>query len=105
MITELNTDNFDAAIGQPGVHVVRFWAEWCAPCRAMSPTFKQAAADSTDGVRFGEINVDDSPELAHRFGVQGIPAVLLFKDGQIMDRMVGAAGKAQLSNFVKQHQG
>ncbi|WP_442593281.1 thioredoxin [Parapusillimonas sp. JC17] len=103
MIKELTSENFDTAIGLPGVHVMRFWAEWCGPCRAMSPTFKQTASDMADNAQFGEINVDHAPELAHRFEVQSIPAVLVFKNGSLVNRTVGAIGKAQLNKFVKQH--
>ena len=103
MIKELNSNNFDASVGSTGMHVVRFWAEWCGPCRVMSPVFKEAAQDLADGVHFGEVNMDHSPELAQRYGVQSIPAVLLFKDNKLVDRAVGARPKAQLLQFIKQH--
>jgi len=103
MIKELTTENFDATVAASSVHVVRFWAEWCGPCRTMSPTFEATAQDLAEEADFGEINVDHSPELAHRFGVQGIPAVLLFKGGKLVDRMVGAGSKTQLTQFIARH--
>ncbi len=103
MIKELATNNFDTSVGVKDVHVVRFWAEWCGPCRMMAPAFEGAAQELADSAQFGEINVDQSPELAQRFGVQSIPAVLVFKDNQLVDRMVGAGSKAQLIQFINSH--
>lgn len=104
MLQELTNENFDTALGQsPGVYAVRFWAEWCGPCRVMSPVFKDVAQDMQGLARFGEVDIDGSPELAGRYGVQSIPTVLLFKDGQVVDRMTGAAPKPNVIRFINNH--
>ncbi len=104
MLHELNKDNFDTALSRsPGVYAVRFWAEWCGPCRVMAPVFKTVAQDMQGRAQFGEVDLDRSPELAVRYGVQSIPTVLLFKEGQVIDRMTGAAPKHNVVNFINKH--
>ncbi|WP_242607366.1 thioredoxin [Comamonas thiooxydans] len=104
MLQELNNDNFDTALEQaPGLYAVRFWAEWCSPCRTMSPIFKDVAQDMQGTVLFGEVDLDQAPELAGRYGVQSIPTVLLFKDGKVIDRLTGAAPKPNVARFINNH--
>lgn len=104
MLTTLDNDNFDAELDQAStVYAVRFWAQWCGPCRVMAPVFKAIADDMHDQAQFGEVDLDKSPDLAVRYGVQSIPTVLLFKDGMVVDRMIGAVPKQNLVNFVSQH--
>lgn len=101
MLHELNNDNFDAALSQaPGLYAIRFWAEWCGPCRAMAPVFKNIAQDMLADAQFGEVDLDQSPELAARYGVQSIPTVLLFKEGQVIDRMIGLAPQPDVARFI-----
>ncbi|HCB1212051.1 TPA: thioredoxin [Klebsiella pneumoniae] len=104
MLKALNNDNFDAELGQAShVYAVRFWAQWCGPCRVMAPIFNALADDMQGRAQFGEVDLDKSPDLAVRYGVQSIPTVLLFKDGMVIDRLVGAVPKQNLLNFVSQH--
>ena len=104
MPKSLNLDNFDAELGQAShVYAVRFWAQWCGPCRVMAPVFNAIANDMQDQAQFGEVDLDQSPDLAARYGVQSIPTVLLFKDGLVIDRLVGAVPKQSLVNLVSQH--
>lgn len=104
MISILTNDNFDRAVTpMPGLHVVRFWAEWCGPCRMMAPLYAQAARDMQEQAHFAEVDIDAAPELASRFRVQSIPTVLLFKDGKVLDRMTGAGSKAAIEAFVSRH--
>lgn len=101
MISVLTNDNFDSTVTQaPGVHAVRFSAEWCGPCRTMAPVFKDVAKELSPTVQFAELNIDHAPELAARFGVQSIPTVLLFKDGKVVDQLVGVAGKPAVIQFI-----
>lgn len=101
MINALLNENFDAVVANvPGLHVIRFWAEWCGPCRAMSPVFKDVAQELSDSAHFAEVDVDANPILAGRFGVQSIPTILLFRDGEVVDHMIGAAPKSNVVQFI-----
>ncbi|MFB3043530.1 MAG: thioredoxin, partial [Nitrososphaerales archaeon] len=71
--------------------VVDFWAEWCGPCRVIAPIVEELSKEYNGKVQFAKVNVDESPDLAGRFGVQGIPTLIIFKDGEEVGRLVGAA--------------
>ena len=83
--------------------LVDFWAEWCGPCRMMSPTIDAVADDNTDKVKIGKLNVDENPGSAMRYNIRGIPTLLLFKNGELAGNKVGAASKSQLTAFVDAH--
>ncbi|KFJ13196.1 thioredoxin [Delftia acidovorans] len=105
MLNVLTNDNFDVAVVRPpGLYAVRFWAHWCGPCRAMAPVYQAVAAAKQDQIGFGEVDLDQSPDLAARYGVQSIPTVLLFKNGHLVDRMIGAVPKQKLLDFFAEHQ-
>lgn len=96
--TTLSDATFDAEIKtSDGAVLVDFWAEWCAPCRAVAPVLDEIAAEKGDALRIAKLNVDDNPEVARRFEVMSIPTLILFKDGVPTDlRIVGAKGKSAL---------
>jgi thioredoxin 1 len=83
--------------------VVDFWAEWCGPCRAMEPAVNALAADYAGRASVGKLNVDDNPAITMRYMVRGIPTVMVFKGGQIVDQVVGLVDKGQLKQMVDKH--
>ncbi len=80
--------------------IVDFWAPWCAPCRAVAPVLDQIAAERPGELKVVKIDVDEEPELAVRFGISSIPAIILFKDGDPVAGTIGARGKAQLEKAL-----
>lgn len=94
-ITDLTTDTFEAAVAEPGLMVIDFWAGWCGPCRMMAPQFERAAALRPD-YRFAKVDVDAQPVLAARFGVQSIPTLAVLRDGELVGTAAGVVGAEQL---------
>jgi thioredoxin 1 len=80
--------------------LVDFWAEWCAPCRAISPIVKEIAADNGDKLKVVKINIDESPQTPGTYGVRSIPTILMFKDGQVVSQLVGARPKGDFQEMV-----
>ena len=85
--------------------LVDFWAEWCGPCRMMGPTVDQVATEYTGKVKVGKLDVDSNQQTASRYGIRGIPTVLLFKGGQIIEQKVGAIGKPEFQKMLDKHLG
>ena len=92
MALSLNKDNFEKSIAN-GVALVDFWAEWCGPCRLQLPILDEVVEEIGEKATIGKVNVDQELELAHQFGVQSIPTLILFKDGKAIDVMVGLQSK------------
>jgi len=95
-------DNFEKEVLQSGIPVlVDFWATWCAPCKAIAPLIDTVAAEYEGRIKVGKVNVDDNPATPGKYGVRGIPTVILLKDGKVVDQVVGAIPKAQLEALIK----
>lgn len=93
---------FDTEVRQSDVPVVvDFWAEWCGPCRMIGPALEELATEYAGRVKIVKVNVDENPDSPAQLGVRGIPALFLFKDGQVVSNKVGAAPKAALENWIK----
>ena len=89
-VKEFTDDNFQAEVLQSDVPVlVDFWAEWCGPCRMLAPTIEKLAADYAGKVKVGKLDCEAARETAMRYGIQSIPTVLIFKNGQVINRLVG----------------
>ncbi len=99
-VKTITKDNFDAEVLSSDRPVlVDFWAEWCMPCRMLSPVVDEVANENTS-VSVGKINVDEQPELAAQFGVMSIPTLIVFKNGEAVQRSVGVIPKAQVEALV-----
>ena len=93
---------FDAEVRKSPIPVVvDFWAEWCGPCRMIGPALEELATEYAGRVKIVKVNVDENPDSPATLGVRGIPALFLFKDGQVVSNKVGAAPKAALANWIQ----
>ena len=101
-VVQLSDDSFEADVLKSSVPVlVDFWATWCAPCKAISPMV-DGLADEYDGkIKVAKLNVDENPATPGQFGVRGIPTLILFKDGKVVDQVVGAVPKNQLEGLIQ----
>ncbi|MBO4914748.1 MAG: thioredoxin [Oscillospiraceae bacterium] len=97
-LMHFDENSFKANLGKPGLLVVDFWADWCGPCKMLGPVIEQLAKDFDGRATVGKINVDDEPELAQKYQISSIPAVLLFKNGTCVDKLIGVQPP---ENFTK----
>ena len=99
MAKEFTTDNFDTEVLESKKPVlVDFWAEWCGPCRMITPLIDELHQEFQDKAVVGKVNVDSESEISAKYGITSIPTLLFFKDGEVVDKHIGAASKTDLEN-------
>ena len=104
MEIELTDANFEAEIlNASTVSLVDFWAPWCGPCRMMAPTIEQLSKELNGKVKIGKMNVDESNKFAQQFGIMSIPTFLVFKEGKVVEQMVGVMDKDDMKARLEKH--
>ncbi len=98
-VTVVTNDTFDSVVLQSkSLVMVDFWATWCGPCKIIAPVVEELAREYAGKVSFAKVNTDENPDLASRYNIRGIPTLMFFKEGKVMDQVVGAVPKAQLKS-------
>ncbi|HEX8670248.1 MAG TPA: thioredoxin [Longimicrobium sp.] len=104
-VVEITDATFSDVTGQAGLSMVDFWAVWCGPCRMVAPIVEQLADDYAGQVTVGKLDVDNNQRSAAQFNVRSIPTILFFKDGKVVDTVIGAVPRPALEAKIKQHLG
>ncbi|HEB96107.1 MAG TPA: thioredoxin TrxA [Sedimenticola thiotaurini] len=100
-IVHLSDDSFESEVLKSSVPVlVDYWAEWCGPCKMIAPVLDEIAGEYADRLKVAKLNIDDNPNTPPRYGIRGIPTLMLFKDGEVEATKVGAVSKSQLTAFI-----
>ena len=104
-IVEITDENFDKEVQskEAGTVLVDFWAPWCGPCRMLAPELEKVDEEMGDQVKIAKVNVENSPETAGKFGVMSVPTLMVFKNGEMVSKMVGAQPKEQLVSWLKEY--
>ena len=102
MVLPVTDDQFENEVLQAdGPVLVDFWAEWCGPCKSLMPLVEEMANEMGDKVKVVKVNIDESPNTPSKYGVRGIPTLMLFRDGQVTETKVGGMSKSDLTNWVE----
>ena len=102
-ILEIDDNSFDSEVLQSERPVlVDFWAPWCGPCRAIAPLVEELAVDYGDKIKFAKCNVDDNPITPGKYGIKSIPTLIFFKEGNVVDKVIGMVAKSRLEGIITQ---
>ena len=101
MALQITDESFRELIAGDKPVVVDFWAEWCGPCRMIGPVIEELASEYADKAIIGKINIDENNDVSEEYGIRSIPTILFFKNGQLMDKHIGAASKNLLEDKLK----
>ncbi len=102
-VVKLDSSSFDNFLNTDLPVLVDFWADWCMPCRMMTPVMEKLAQAYAERALFGKVNVDENPQIASRYGIMSIPHFLIFKNGTRVEKIVGAVGRDPLENAIKKY--
>ncbi len=104
MELNLTKHNFDSTISTTEIPVmVDFWANWCGPCKLLAPVIEELTSEMISKAIIGKVNVDEEPEIAERFGIQAIPTILIFKNGEVVEKIVGVRSKEGIVSTLEKH--
>ena len=104
MAAEFTDSNFKTEVLDSGkLTVIDFWAEWCGPCRAIGPVIEELSKEYSGKINVGKVNVDHNPQLSTNYGITSIPAILFVKNGNVVDKLVGAQPKSNFVKKIEQH--
>jgi thioredoxin 1 len=102
MLRTITDENFNEVLNEGKPVVFDFWAEWCGPCRAIAPIIDELASEYNGKVIIGKVNVDENSQVVSQYGIRNIPTVIFFKDGQYVDKLIGAAAKSVYVNRINE---
>lgn len=103
-LVKLTAANFKAEVIEATLpYLVSFWAGWCAPCKIVAPLVAEAASDYDGKARFGKVNIDEEETLAMEYGIRAVPTLLIFKNGEVVDKLIGAHTKQDLAASIEKH--
>ncbi|WCK53713.1 thioredoxin [Aneurinibacillus sp. Ricciae_BoGa-3] len=102
-IVQVNDNTFQSEVEGTGTVLVDFWAPWCGPCKMIAPVLEEISGELGDKLKIAKVNVDENPASAQRFAVMSIPTLMIFKDGEAVDKVIGFQPKENLMNTINKH--
>ena len=102
-VSQLNAETFDSTVSEDKATLIDFFAEWCGPCKMQTPVLHKVADEYSGKINFGAVNVDEAEEIAAKYGVQSIPTLMVFKNGEVVKRAEGMKNESQLKDWLKEY--